>query len=575
MLLTQNLNVFWASLLFETLHCLGLQTVVVCPGSRSGPLAVAAAAHPGLEAIPILDERSAAFFALGLAQQQGNPVALACTSGTAAANVYPAIIEASLSHLPLMVLTADRPPELRACQAGQTIDQVHLYGRYVREFRELRLPDLALLNYLRQTLSHCWHRCHWPDPGPVHLNLPFGEPLAPVVDATFIAPNLQEQDFSRLLRPPAPILTTPTLPWSEWQNQPRGLIIAGPSHTAHPHAYGAAIARLSAYLHWPILADALSPLRHWGCPHVIAHYDLLLRSPQIQAALRPNVVLQLGPLPTSKPLREWLQQSDPLIWCLDPVADNNNPLHGRSVTLAIDPAMVVPPADPVSVPTSYLEQWRSLDNEVAQALAMTLDPIDWRCDAKLVHRLSQWLPADTAVFVASSMPVRDVESVWPRSDRRYRFYFNRGANGIDGTLSSALGSAHRGQPTVLLTGDLACLHDTNGWLITPEFHGSLLVLLINNHGGGIFEHLPIQGFEPPFERFFATPQMVSFGSLAAAYDLPYYALEDWSELEQHLSALGKFKVRLVEFRSDRHRNAQWRQGVLARLSLNLTVPPSD
>ncbi|WP_448533618.1 2-succinyl-5-enolpyruvyl-6-hydroxy-3-cyclohexene-1-carboxylic-acid synthase [Parathermosynechococcus lividus] len=580
MLLTQNLNVFWASVLFETLYRLGLRTVVVCPGSRSGPLAVAAAAHAQLEAIPILDERSAAFFALGLAQQEGTPVALVCTSGTAAANVYPAIIEASLSHLPLIVLSADRPPELRGCQAGQTIDQVRLYGCYVREFRELSLPDLTLMPYLRQTLSHCWQRCLWPDPGPVHLNIPFTEPLAPVVDASFIAPNLEEMGFFHALKPPcSPTLTPPALPWSDWCGHPKGLIIAGPSHTPQPHTYAAAVARLSDYLQWPILADALSPLRHYGCPNVIAHYDLLLRSPHVQDALCPTAVLQLGPLPTSKPLRAWLKQADPLIWCLDAVADNNNPLHGRSVTLAVDPVHLSPVVSPERrspTPSSaYLDQWLYLEKSIANALAATLDAVDWRCDVKLIYRLSQILPKDTAVFVASSMPVRDVESVWVASDRHYRFYFNRGANGIDGTLSSALGAAHRGQPTVLITGDLACLHDTNGWLITPQFHGSLTVVVINNQGGGIFEHLPIHVFEPPFETFFATPQTASLSQLAAAYGVPYHTLENTLDLEKHLQDGSAAKVRLLEFHSDRKLNAQWRQEVLASVAMALKVPHSN
>ncbi len=575
MLLTQNLNVFWASLLFEILYRLGLGSVVVCPGSRSGPLAVAAAAHPHLEALPILDERSAAFFALGLAQQQGKPIALVCTSGTAAANFYPAIIEASLSHLPLLLLTADRPPELRHCQAGQTIDQVQLYGGYVRVFRELTLPDLGQLNYLRQTLSHCWQRCLWPDPGPVHLNIPFRDPLAPVADASFCPPDLDSEAFFALLHPPVLPTPAPALPWSVWQNEPRGVIIAGPSHTPHPSAYATAVARLAAHLHWPILADALSPLRHYGSSQVIAHYDLLLRSPQIQAALRPNIVLQLGPLPTSKPLREWLQQSDPLIWCCEATGENNNPLHARSITLTVDPATVIPPANPSLSNSSYFHQWRTLEGAIARALAATLEPIDWCCDVKLVHCLSQWLPPETAVFVASSMPVRDVESVWPASDRRYRFYFNRGANGIDGTLASALGAAHRGQPTVLITGDLACLHDTNGWLITPVVQGSLTVVLINNQGGGIFEHLPIANFDPPFEHFFVTPQRVDFQQLAAAYGIPYTLVQDWCDLAHHLKNPPQANVHLLEFRSDRHRNAQWRQQVLATLALSLTVPPSD
>ncbi|WP_298615040.1 2-succinyl-5-enolpyruvyl-6-hydroxy-3-cyclohexene-1-carboxylic-acid synthase [uncultured Thermosynechococcus sp.] len=560
MILTENLNVLWASVLFETLYRLGLRTVVLSPGSRSGPLAIAAAAHRHLEALPILDERSAAFFALGLVQQQGRPVALVCTSGTAAANFYPAILEASLSHLPLIVLTADRPPELRFCQAGQAIDQVHLYGRAVRHYRELSLPELPLLPYLRQTLCYSWQTALWPDPGPVHLNIPLRDPLDLRLEANFQG-TLPEHFFDHVQPFVYPRTVTP-LPWPTWQQIQRGVIIAGPSHTVNPVAEAAAIDRLSRFLQWPVLADALSSAR--GLPHSIAHYDLLLRDALLRERLRPEAVIQLGPLPTSKPLREWLSACDPLIWCLEPTGDNNNPLHGRCQTLAIAPQDVDCPPDPLPA-NPYLKDWQEQDERLREQLKQLFETIDWFCEAKLIYHLPEWLPTQTAIFVASSMPVRDVESVWRAGNRPHRFYFNRGANGIDGTLSSALGVAHRGQPTLLITGDLACLHDTNGWLITPQFQGCLTVLLINNQGGGIFEHLPIRQFDPPFEAFFATPQQVDFRYLAAAYGVPYHCLQDWADIEAQLRQTPWPKIRLLEFRSDRHRNAQWRQQVLADL----------
>lgn len=562
MILTENLNVLWASVLFETLYRLGLRTVVVCPGSRSGPLAIAAAAHPHLDAVPILDERSAAFFALGLVQQQGRPVALVCTSGTAAANFHPAIIEASLSHLPLVVLTADRPPELRFCQAGQAIDQVHLYGHAVRQYRELSLPELALLPYLRQTVYHSWQMAVWPDPGPVHLNIPLRDPLDLRSETNFH--STVPAHFFDHVKPFVPPRVVAPLPWQVWQQSQRGLIIAGPSHAADPLAEAAAIDRLSRVLQWPVLADALSPARHCGLPHGIAHYDLLLRHTSLGESLRPEAVIQLGPLPTSKALRQWLSACDPLIWCFDPTGDNNNPLQGRCQTLAIALQQLDCPPDPLP-PNPYLKDWQDHEQRLRQQLRWTFETIDWFCEAKLIYHLPEWLPPATALFVASSMPVRDVESVWRTSDRQYAFYFNRGANGIDGTLSSALGVAHRGQLTLLITGDLACLHDTNGWLITPQFQGRLTVLLINNGGGGIFEHLPIRQFEPPFEAFFATPQQVEFRNLAAAYGIPYHRLKDWADVETQLRLVPWPKIRLLEFRSDRHQNAQWRQQVLAHL----------
>lgn len=338
----RTINTLWGSVLAETLRRLGCRWAVVCPGSRSAPLTYALAQHPAIEVIPVWDERSAAFFALGLAQQSRQPVPLVCTSGSAAAHFFPAVQEAAESGIPLLILTADRPPELRHCRSGQTLDQVKLYGHYPNWQAELALPaaDLGLLNYLRQTLVQAWERTLYPFPGPVHLNVPLRDPLAPIADGSTEAlaavldePGFEEAFFQGI----SPCSGSPKswqavrIPleqqpfWQEWCRCERGIILAGPAQPRDPQAYAQAVARLALALGWPVLAEGLSPLRNYAHlnPYLVSTYDLLLRRQRPQ--LWPEQVIQLGSLPTSKELRQTLASLRPRTWRLDPRPDNGDP----------------------------------------------------------------------------------------------------------------------------------------------------------------------------------------------------------------------------------------------------------
>jgi 2-succinyl-5-enolpyruvyl-6-hydroxy-3-cyclohexene-1-carboxylate synthase len=598
----RNTNTLWASVLAETLNRLGLKIAIVCPGSRSAPLAIAFAQHPTIEAIPILDERSAAFFALGLARRSGIPVALICTSGTAGANFYPAVIEAHESHVPLLILTADRPPELRHCHAGQAINQVNLYGTYTRWYTELALPDTApdLLAYLRQTVVQAWGRSHHPTPGPVHLNIPFRDPLVPIPDPALetIAQHFNEAQFFQMVQPSSTagygaIATWEpnlTLPLQTWKACERGLIIAGPAIPRDAGVYCAAIALLSQTLGWPVLAEGLSPLRNHAelNPYLISIYDIALRNPEHAAQLQPAQIIRIGELPTSKILRQWLQDLPIPQWIVEPSDQNVDPLHSRSIHLrtsieaiATHPAFAEhlnnasANAPPSALPSPYLQSWLTLQNHLQKAIHQTLQSTKSLRESKISWLLSQTLPPGTPLFIANSMPVRDVELFWQLGNRKIQPYFNRGANGIDGTLSSALGMAHRHQSSVLLTGDLSLLHDTNGFLIQPQWQGSLTIVLINNSGGGIFGMLPIANFEPPFEAFFATPQQADFAKLCGAYQVEHRVILDWDVLETQLNPLPEQGIRVLEVTCDRTLDAQWRKAHLQQWAFApLPNPPS-
>lgn len=581
----RNTNTLWASVLVETLHCLGVQTAIVCPGSRSAPLAIAFAQHPALEAIPILDERSAAFFALGRARQSRLPVALLCTSGTAAANFFPAVIEARESHVPLIVLTADRPPELRDCHAGQAINQTQLYGHYPTWQTELAIPtaELSMLAYLRQTIVHAWERALWPTPGPVHLNVPFRDPLVPTPEP--ISQRLDETHFFKAVRPSVLHLSHTTaqgagsLPFHAWCECDRGFIIAGPSIPAHPETYCQAIANLSRYLGWPVLAEGLSPLRNYIelNPYLISTYDLILRHPNLQIDLEPDIILQLGELPTSKALRQWLESLAAQHWIIEPSADNVNSLHRGSTPIHLSIETLAANLNDYltqsgqSTPTSlesgaYLKGWLFLESRFQTTIQTIMQSTLEMRESKVAWMLSQWLPQGTPLFIANSMPVRDVELFWQPGQSRVQPYFNRGANGIDGTLSTALGLSHRQQSTVLLTGDLAFLHDTNGFLSSSHWQGHLTIVLLNNNGGGIFNMLPIAQFDPPFETFFATPQQVNFVSLCQSYGVGHEVISTWDMLQSRLSILPGEGIRVLEIQCNRTIDAQWRRDIIQQMS---------
>ena len=584
-----NTNLIWTSVLAETLYRLGLRTAIVCPGSRSAPLAIAFAKHPTIEAIPVLDERSASFFALGIARHSNRPVVLICTSGTAGANFYPAVIEATESGVPLLVLTADRPPELRDCNAGQSIDQHKLYGSFPNWQTELAIPslELPLLAYLRQMLIHAWEKALYPVPGVVHLNVPFREPLAPIpqAHAQAIASTFDAEIFFACLNPLQEAEGrrqkaegrrqgfSPT-PDSQLPTPPNGIIIAGAAQPESPERYCCTIAHLSKTLGYPVLAEGLSPLRNYADlnPNLVTTYDLILRNPALAEKLAPSTVIRVGAMPTSKQLRTWLEKTQPRQWVIDPDGRNLDPLHGNTTHIRLSIAaflQTLPQQTRTGSP--YLDRWQAVETQVRQKVDQTMRETESLFEGKAAWLLSQVLPAKTPLFINSSMPVRDVECFWAPGKAQVQPFFNRGANGIDGTLSTALGIAHRQQSSVMLTGDLALLHDTNGFLLRKHFVGHLTIVLINNNGGGIFEMLPIAAFNPPFEEFFATPQAIDFAKLCATYDIEYELITSWHQLAQRLNLLPSSGIRVLEIRTDRKADAQWRQQHLSTFAANISI----
>lgn len=554
-----NTNTAAAWVLVETLARCGLHHVVLSPGSRSTPLTMAFAAHEGIEAIPVLDERSAGFFALGLARQTSRPVALVCTSGTAAANYHPAVIEAAESGLPLLVLTADRPPEMRACSSGQTIDQVKLYGHYPRWQVELPMPEAneSALRSIRQTVAQAWRRSLDPVAGPVHVNIPYRDPLEPTEEnpGGIRCDCLKPKDrFFAHLKARVPVARSVRLP-SDWQRG-KGLLIDGPGMVRDLASHAAAVMELARSLGWPVLADGVSSVRQAasGRDPVVSGYEIILRDPEARVRLRPERVICFGPLPTSKLLRGWLRDSGARILFVDPGDRNLDPGHGASIAVRCEASELKWTGAGKIVDADWLKDWLDTERRVSRRVTRSLKAAEFPFEGGLVRMVGQALRRGTQVFAANSMAIRNVEFFWPKG-RGHRFACNRGANGIDGTLSTAIGLAHGGPPTWLLTGDLALLHDANGFLSSPQFRGSLTILLINNRGGGIFEHLPVSGFEPPFEAFFAMPQSVDFKALAATHGVGYQLIKSAEALISAARTRPEPGIRILEVRTDRRKDA--------------------
>lgn len=560
-----NANTALASAFAEELARGGLRHAVVSPGSRSTPLAVALWRQPEIETTVIVDERSAGFFALGAAQASGEPVALLCTSGTALANYHPAVCEADESGVPLLVLSADRPPELRGIGAGQTIDQIEIFGSAVRWFCEVgthAADDDGLLHYRSVACRALAAARGEARPGPVHLNLPWREPLAPVpIEGAVTATDplaLDGRDGRPLtavtridLEPSAFLLDEMA---GHIGDAISGVIVAGRQLDPELREPLAHLARVSGF---PILAEPTSQLR---CgPHdrsrVVAAYDLLLREERFARSVVPDLVLRFGEMPTSKPLRAWLTASGASEIVIDPRGGWNEPTNRAAAILRADPTELASgwAARLEKEPRAKPEAWLRAERAAQGALVEALGGEEAISEPALHRALGSAHRDGDLVYTASSMPIRDQEAFLPATGTDVIFLGNRGANGIDGLISSGIGAAHAsGRPTTIVTGDLGLLHDVGGLAALRGVSTPVRIVAIDNDGGGIFHFLPqeqaLAGEE--FEALLGTPRGVDAAKAADLFELPHRRLESLDGLPDALAA----GTGLIEVRTDRHAN---------------------
>ena len=570
-----NPSTAFATVLVDELMRCGLQEAVIAPGSRSAPLAMAlyAAASAPDSALRLhvrIDERSASFLALGLAKASGRPAAVVCTSGTAAAHVHAAVIEADESCVPLLVLTADRPPELRGTGANQTIDQVKLYGGAVRWFSEAGVTEYRTgqVGYWRSLASRAWSLSSGngvASAGPVHVNVQFREPLVPDADPAWpetLEGRADGAPWSRawLLEKRSQAGVTGGLPEAELDWTERGLVLCGDG-TVDPQS----LAELASSAGWPLLAEPSSGARYG--PAALRSYEYLLDSADFLAAHRPDLIISAG--------RPGLSRGQlALLRCAGLTGYGAGTRHvvlGQPDGRWADPARTATDVAssvrlrqaPAASDTGWLDSWRRADAAATAAVDSVLDSDGGLSEPLLARDLGAALPGGTLLWVASSMPARDLDRhLAPRAD--LRILANRGASGIDGMVSSAIGAslAHQRAGTgaaVALLGDLALLHDAPGLMIGPlEPRPDLCFIVVNNNGGGIFSGLEQAAFPDPFERVFGTPHDTDLSHLAAAAGLPYLLVRQAAELPDALVGRG---LRLVEVRTDRAEQSALRNAV--------------
>ena len=542
----------------------GLRDVCLSPGGRSTPLAIALARHPDVRHWIHHDERSSAFFALGIAKETGRPVAVVTTSGTAAAELYPAVIEARYGQTGLLLLTADRPPELRGTGSNQTIDQVDLYGSSVKWFHDAPLPEATTLARTQATAARAWTSAIAPPPGPVHINLPFAEPLTPAGDI----PELGLADAA------ASWTTTANSPDEESLRRlaaavegKRGVILAGPGNDP---SLATATTDLARALAWPVLADPLSGLRTGGhdLSQVLATGDAMARAGFLDR-IAPEAVLRFGSVPTSKAINSWLSSNPQMTHAVVNLLGAPDPSGSAGIVMAADPG---PTATGVAKlvtrapPRDWLDQWM----EAEASARKVLDDITAHgfSELAIVAAVLGSLPSPAKLWVAASMPIRYVDLLQSTSPTSLGLRSNRGASGIDGFISSGLGTAAvASDPVYLLAGDLSLVHDMTALASASRYNLDATIIAINNDGGAIFHMLP-QASLPEFEEIFAAPHGLDFEKAANLFDIRYHRPHNTARLAELVSQ-APAGPQLIELRTRREAAAEAIEELVGRLEVAL------
>lgn len=558
-----NRAFYWATLFMRGLYAHGLRHVILSPGSRSTPLTLAFAAFRDIKKHVVLDERSAAFMALGIGKATGKPAALVCTSGTAAANYYPAVVEARMAGVPLLVLTADRPPNLRNIGAPQAIDQVKMFADYPVFFHDAGEPqfdrqDIQRLHLLsRQALQASLQQ-----QGPAHINFPFRKPLEP--EPAFYqdveAQNRQLKDDAKDYTLQTEIRYDNCLQESINRAQ-KPLVIVGPEVPGRQHS--------QKLLQWaeeggmPVVAEPGSVQIEHASPNLVDSYDALLRGKEPLNSLRPDLILRFGQQPVSKALEialstwhevDHLHFSSSRSWQDATASAGNHLPFDASLFDQIKPAAVNP---------AWMKQWQEADDRIRNHRDTLFKQDDPLTDGAVYHATLPLVPEQSNIFLSNSFPVRDMALFGGVPQPHHRVFVTRGASGIDGILSSAIGSTlASGRPGTLFIGDLAMLHDANALLSTRMLEQPLVAIVLNNGGGNIFRMLPIADHKAVFHPYFETPQQADFEKLAETYDITYSKAGSGDELcKQYNDSINRPGLHLLECRTDSDRSMEQRRSL--------------
>lgn len=532
----ESLTAYLAAFVVELVQT-GIKDVVVSPGSRSTPMAMVMAEHPELNIHIHVDERSAAFFALGIAKATNKPVAILCTSGTAAANYFPAIIEARYSRVPLLVLTADRPHELREVGAPQAIDQIHLYGQHVKWFADMALPENSneLIRYARTVGARAAAIASQAPAGPVHLNFPFREPLIPKLDEEIFELKERPMGYVQVRNGELTIRQDEFREISQkLKGYKKGIIVCG---NISDNRFAQAVTELSAALKFPVLADPLAQLRSGLHPleNIVEAYDTFLRNEDAKEYLKPDVILRFGAMPVSKALTIFLKENHQAEqFVIDGAGGWRDPATLSTEMIFCNETIFCEQLSGLTETkesTEFLEKWREI-NELTKANMALIKDSQMLSEGRLFYQIAEMLPEEATLFVGNSMPIRDLDSFFLNNHKSIKVMANRGANGIDGTVSTALGAALYSQPLYLVLGDLTFFHDLNGMIAAKLYGIDIRIIVVNNNGGGIFSFLPQSQHPKNFELLFGTPLNLEFEHAVRMFNGNYTKVKDWDHFHE-------------------------------------------
>jgi 2-succinyl-5-enolpyruvyl-6-hydroxy-3-cyclohexene-1-carboxylate synthase len=554
--------------LVDELSALNIKNVVISPGSRSTPISMLVNEHPDLKSYIAVDERGAAFFALGLAKSTKQPTVLICTSGTAASNYLPAISEAKESRIPLIVMTADRPHELRDIGAPQAMNQIGLYGSFVKQFIELAIPEAseAMYQYARTSVNRLYRSCMTAPKGPVHINIPLREPLVPnfSIGDIFSSGKRQANAHTIITETFATISKNTICKIIElFHSNRKGLLVCGPYvEEAALHK----IVELSKILGYPVLCDPLSNGRQIISDETVIcdSYDTFLRFEEIVETIDSEIIIRFGAMPVSKTFTQYVQkQKECELIVIDEGDLWRDPTLRATQMISCDDLEfcneIIQSMEQVKIDYDWLNKWKTI-NEKTRIGLEKVDQFDEFFEGKIVQLLSKHLPKNSTLFVSNSMPIRDVDTFFHIQNKNLKIACNRGVNGIDGTIATALGMAAAGENVTLLIGDLSFYHDLNSLVLSKLHQLPLKIVLVNNDGGGIFSFLPQSKEEKHFEALFGTPLGLDFRHATALFGGIHTLISDWFDFSDAISK-NVNQLHVIEVQTNRKENYELHQKV--------------
>ncbi len=584
-----NRNIFWTDTFVNELVSSGVKYVCISPGSRNTPLTLAFANNKKIKSFLHIDERSGGFFALGLAKASDTPVALVCTSGTATAEFYPAIIEAYQQRIPLIVCTADRPPELLDVGANQTINQNNMYKNHIRWFFDAGLPEpmTKRIKHIKALAKRAVYESTTRSRGPVHINFPFRKPFEPESYTDEVDNKLIELaksnsiDSKKLFKEEEKNITTEKW-FSEVNNhlmkKKKGIIIAGPEN--YNSRFHENCKLLSEKLGYPIFADGASQLRFGKSTktNIISNYDAILRSNKFAKKYKPEIILQFGRTVTSKALETFLENTNAVRFMINEYGDWFDPSNRATASLACKPYIfcetMLQKLESNSIPkqkNNWLEIFIEADKIASKTKKNIIEKSNFANEPRTIIELLNALPEKSKIMISNSMPIRDFDYFATKTDKSFTIFNNRGASGIDGITSTALGiTAENNYPTVLLTGDLAFYHDLNGMLAAKKYSLPLTVILINNNGGGIFEVLPISDYGKVFKEYFIAQHNLDFKPLVEAYCGKYFLINSWNDFKNKIQeSIQEKNFTVLEIKTDAQKSLHLRRKFWSEVDKNL------